>query len=112
VVQEYLKNPFLLNGKKHDLRLYITVIHWHNVRSDGKKGAGDEAPLVAFLNEEGLARFCTENYEEPTFQNKNAENKHFTNYSINKHSKDYIHSEECTGIHNGSKKTMASYWKE
>jgi len=68
-------------------------------------------PLVAFINEEGLARFCTEDYEEPNSKNKNKENVHFTNYSINKHADDYIQNNECEEIHNGNKRTFKSYIK-
>ena len=51
VVQEYLNKPFLMDGKKHDLRVYVAIVSYE--------------PFVAFINEEGLARFCTEDYEEP-----------------------------------------------
>lgn len=98
VVQEYLKRPFLLDEKKHDLRIFVTVVNWD--------------PLVAFINEEGLARFCTQDYEVPTHSNKINENVHLSNYSVNKHSKDYVFNEEVHEIHNGSKRTLESYFKE
>jgi tubulin polyglutamylase TTLL11 len=50
VIQRYIDNPFLMNKKKHDLRLYVLI--------------ASVDPFVAFLNEEGLARFCTENYDK------------------------------------------------
>ena len=43
----------LIDGKKHDLRLYLMI-----------KQAGKNDDFVAFLCEEGLARFCVEEYEE------------------------------------------------
>jgi tubulin polyglutamylase TTLL11 len=98
IVQEYIPRPFLLRNKKHDLRIYVAVVSYN--------------PLVAFINTEGLARFCTQDYEEPTAANKNNENVHFTNYSLNKHSSDYNFTEETTEIHDGSKRTLTSYWKE
>jgi tubulin polyglutamylase TTLL11 len=98
IVQEYIHKPFLLGNKKHDLRIYVAVVSVN--------------PLVAFINTEGLARFCTADYEEPTSANKNNENVHFTNYSLNKHSDGYNFTEDCTGIHDGSKRSMTSYWKQ
>jgi len=66
---------------------------------------------VAFINEEVLVRFCTEDYEEPTNKNKNKENVHFTNYSLNKHSDQYKKIDEIEEIHEGSKKTIITYKK-
>mgnify|MGYP000470833342 CR=1 FL=1 len=50
ILEESLK-PFLMDGKKHDLRVYVAIVSYE--------------PFVAFINEEGLARFCTEDYDEP-----------------------------------------------
>ena len=36
------------------------------------------------LHDEGLARFCTEDYEKPTKENMNNAYMHLTNYSLNK----------------------------
>jgi len=38
-VQEYLEKPFMIGGKKHDLRVYVAIVSFD--------------PLVAFINEEG-----------------------------------------------------------
>jgi hypothetical protein len=54
VVQEYLNKPFLMDGKKHDLRVYVAIVSYE--------------PFIAFINEEGLARFCTEDYNEAARQ--------------------------------------------
>lgn len=50
VVQEYLDNPLLLEGRKTDLRLYVTVTSYN--------------PLTVYLHTEGLVRLAAEPYHE------------------------------------------------
>ena len=97
VVQKYLDKPLLIDGKKFDLRLYVLI---SNVK-----------PMLAFLNQEGLSRFCTENYEKPTNENIKNYYMHLTNYSLNKLSNDFILTDELFDINNGSKQTLCSTWK-
>jgi hypothetical protein len=49
VVQPYIDNPLVLEKKKFDLRLYILI--------------SSLDPYICYLNEEGLARFCAEDYQ-------------------------------------------------
>jgi Tubulin-tyrosine ligase family len=98
VIQRYLDDPLIIDGKKHDLRLYLIIL--------------SVEPLIAYVNEEGLARFCTKNYKKPKkdddFEDLSC---HLTNYSLNKSSQDYKQSDQVTEDNTGSKRTLASYWK-
>ena len=48
VVQEYIDSPFLINGLKFDLRLYILLTSID--------------PVKIYIYEEGLVRFATAQY--------------------------------------------------
>lgn len=52
IVQPYIDKPLLLGKKKFDLRLYVLI--------------SSVSPYICYLNEEGLARFCVEDYQEPS----------------------------------------------
>ena len=52
VVQQYLTNPLLIDKKKFDFRLYVLI--------------SSVEPYLCYLNEEGLIRLCTEDYQKPT----------------------------------------------
>mmetsp|Transcript_35833 Transcript_35833/g.26619 ORF Transcript_35833/g.26619 Transcript_35833/m.26619 type:complete len:137 (+) Transcript_35833:116-526(+) len=51
ILQKYIENPLLVNGKKFDLRVYLVL--------------KSIQPLKVFICQEGLARFCTVNYKRP-----------------------------------------------
>lgn len=55
IVQEYLDKPFLMEGYKFDLRVYILVTSCD--------------PLRIFLYKDGLVRMGTEKYHAPTEAN-------------------------------------------
>ncbi len=97
IVQRYMENPLLIDGLKHDLRLYIFI--------------ANVDPLIAYLNTEGLARFCTQQYVPPTSTAKIDLNSQLTNYAVNKHSDQFILTDELADANVGSKRTLESYWK-
>jgi tubulin polyglutamylase TTLL6/13 len=72
VVQRYLSKPYLIDGLKFDLRIYVLV------------AAVD--PLKLYVYHQGLARFATEIYEAPNKDNIAETCMHLTNYAINKES--------------------------
>ena len=74
VVQEYIPSPLLLGGLKFDFRLYVVV--------------ASLSPLVAYLSREGMARFATAAYQQPTDANLTDVFMHLTNYSLNKQNTD------------------------
>ncbi|XP_036435819.1 tubulin polyglutamylase TTLL11 [Colossoma macropomum] len=91
VVQEYIQKPLLIDKLKFDIRLYVLVRSLE--------------PLEIYIAKEGLSRFCTEPYQEPCQKNLNHVFMHLTNYSLNIHSGNFVHSDSCN---TGSKRTFSS----
>jgi len=69
LLQKYLHDPYLIDGKKFDLRIYVLV-------------TGVD-PLRVYVHNEGLTRISTCDYSLKNIKNRFA---HLTNYSINKKS--------------------------
>ena len=100
LVQRYIKTPLLVDKKKFDLRLYVLI-----------KGFN---PIEAYLCDEGLARFCTENYQVPTAGNLKNMFMHLTNFNLNKNSENYVQPDEDfleEGKDTGSKRLLSSLWE-
>lgn len=49
MVQQYIKDPFTINGYKIDLRIYVLVTSYD--------------PLIVYIYQNGLVRFATEIYK-------------------------------------------------
>lgn len=91
VAQEYVSNVYLIDDFKFDFRIYVVLKSLE--------------PLEFHICKEGLARFSTVPYKRPTKKNIHESFMHLTNYSLNKRSKDFCHSEEED---EGSKRTLSS----
>jgi tubulin polyglutamylase TTLL11 len=106
IVQEYIHNPFLIDGLKSDLRLYVLILSLD--------------PLEIYIGDEGLVRFATVNYESPDSSNISEIFMHLTNYSLNKKNESYRHTtttnpiiinDETTSSGNGSKRKLTKVFK-
>lgn len=75
VAQTYIDNPYLIDGLKFDLRLYVLL---YGVN-----------PLRIYFFEDGLARFATNTYVRAQHGDINDVYTHLTNFAINKHNEKY-----------------------
>lgn len=91
VVQEYISKPLLIDKLKFDIRLYVLLKSLE--------------PLEIYVAKDGLSRFCTEPYQEPSLKNLHQVFMHLTNYSLNIHSGNFVHSDSSN---TGSKRTFSS----
>ena len=94
VVQEYINKPYLIDGLKFDLRIYVLL-------------TGSD-PLRIFIHKEGLTRFATENYSKPTINNSQIACMHLTNYAVNKHNPNFIHNKDANIDNFGHKRSLQS----
>jgi tubulin polyglutamylase TTLL6/13 len=97
VVQRYMHKPFLIDGLKFDMRIYVLVYGCD--------------PLRLFVFREGLARFATEKYESPFKGNMENMFMHLTNYAINKNSDNFEANEDENLDDTGSKRSVTSVLK-
>ncbi|KAM3591592.1 uncharacterized protein V6R79_004405 [Siganus canaliculatus] len=89
ICQVYISRPFIIDGFKFDLRIYVLVTSCD--------------PFRVFMFHEGLARFCTTKYSEPSHSNVDDVCMHLTNYSINKNSENFLRDEDS-----GSKRKLST----
>jgi hypothetical protein len=65
-------------------------------------------PLIAYISDEALVRFCTEDYQKPTRENMHKILIHLTNYSLNKNSDKYINCVDLEDQETATKRTLTS----
>ena len=92
VAQKYSAKPFLIDGYKFDLRIYVLVLSCD--------------PLRIFLYDDGLVRLCTKKYVAPTTKNFSKTRMHLTNYAINKSSNKFEKNQSADNTGVGSKRTI------
>ncbi|CAF3166961.1 unnamed protein product [Rotaria socialis] len=93
VIQEYIREPYLIDGFKFDLRIYALLTSCD--------------PLRVFIFNNGLVRMSTEKYETPNRKNASHLFMHLTNYSVNKYNVDYeISASNANGENTGSKRSL------
>ncbi|XP_034880048.1 tubulin polyglutamylase TTLL13P-like [Mirounga leonina] len=89
ICQQYISKPFLIDGFKFDMRIYVLITSCD--------------PLRIFMYEEGLARFATMPYMEPSHGNLDDVCMHLTNYAINKHNENFVRDDAA-----GSKRKLST----
>lgn len=97
VVQRYMHKPYLIDGLKFDLRIYVLVY--------------GVDPLRVFVFREGLARFATEEYVGPYKNNLDNLYMHLTNYAINKNADNFEANEDSAEDDVGHKRSVTSVLK-
>ncbi|XP_068881757.1 tubulin polyglutamylase TTLL13-like isoform X1 [Aphelocoma coerulescens] len=89
ICQQYISEPFLIDGFKFDMRIYVLVTSCD--------------PLRIFLYKEGLARFATMRYIDCSSRNLGDICMHLTNYAINKRNENFVQDDTM-----GSKRKLST----
>ena len=97
VVQRYIHKPYLIEGLKFDMRIYVLV-------------TGCD-PLRIFVHEEGLARFATEPYVPPFPSNLADTCMHLTNYAINKDNSKFVYNTDAQRDDVGHKRSLRAVFQ-
>ncbi|KAG9389455.1 Tubulin-tyrosine ligase/Tubulin polyglutamylase [Carpediemonas membranifera] len=75
LVQKYISTPYLIDGRKIDIRIYVAVTSID--------------PLKVYVYPEGLVRFATKRYKKGHAAKK-SRMMHLTNYSVNVKGADFV----------------------
>ena len=97
VIQRYLHKPYLIEGLKFDLRIYVFL-------------CGVD-PLRIYMYNEGLSRFATDQYIPPNNNNLDNLFMHLTNYAINKTSSKFVQNKDENDDTVGHKRSLTFVWK-
>uniref|UniRef100_A0A8V5HC29 Uncharacterized protein n=1 Tax=Melopsittacus undulatus TaxID=13146 RepID=A0A8V5HC29_MELUD len=89
ICQQYISKPFLIDGFKFDMRIYVLVTSCD--------------PLRVFVYKEGLVRFATMRYIDPSSRKPDDICMHLTNYAINKHNENFVQHDTM-----GSKRKLST----
>ncbi|NXX36804.1 TTLL4 polyglutamylase, partial [Nicator chloris] len=94
LVQRYLHKPYLIGGKKFDLRIYVYVTCYD--------------PLRVYLFKDGLVRFASCRYSS-SMDSLSNKFMHLTNYSVNKKNTAYKPNSDETACQ-GHKWALKALW--
>ncbi|XP_063256817.1 tubulin monoglutamylase TTLL4 [Prinia subflava] len=94
LVQRYLHKPYLIGGKKFDLRIYVYVTCYD--------------PLRVYLFKDGLVRFASCRYSS-SMESLSNKFMHLTNYSVNKKNAEYKSNSDETACQ-GHKWALKALW--
>ncbi|NXU18053.1 TTLL4 polyglutamylase, partial [Pardalotus punctatus] len=94
LVQRYLHKPYLIGGKKFDLRIYVYVTCYD--------------PLRVYLFKDGLVRFASCKYSS-SMNSLSNKFMHLTNYSVNKKNTEYKSNSDETACQ-GHKWALKALW--
>ncbi|NXB09786.1 TTLL4 polyglutamylase, partial [Cnemophilus loriae] len=94
LVQRYLHKPYLIGGKKFDLRIYVYVTCYD--------------PLRVYLFKDGLVRFASCKYSS-SMESLSNKFMHLTNYSVNKKNTEYKSNSDETACQ-GHKWALKALW--
>jgi tubulin polyglutamylase TTLL6/13 len=95
VVQRYMHKPYLIDGLKFDMRIYVFVY--------------GVDPLRVYVFREGLARFATQEYTCPGRGNMDNLFMHLTNYAINRNADNFEANDGAEGeADTGHKRTVTA----
>jgi len=97
VAQRYLARPFLIDGLKFDLRIYVLVYGCD--------------PYRIYMHKEGLVRLATEPYVIPKGSNLSNQYVHLTNYAINKGNRSFEFNTNAEKADRGHKRSLEFAWK-
>lgn len=89
IVQRYIENPYLIGGKKFDLRLYVLVTSYQ--------------PLQCWFYREGFARFSGAPFSLEDLSNSTV---HLTNVAIQKQAEGYDQTKGCKWLFSQVKLTL------
>eukprot|EP01022_Parablepharisma_sp_SALTPOND_P029179 TRINITY_DN72748_c0_g1_i1.p1 TRINITY_DN72748_c0_g1~~TRINITY_DN72748_c0_g1_i1.p1 ORF type:complete len:639 (+),score=97.27 TRINITY_DN72748_c0_g1_i1:132-2048(+) len=96
IAQKYVHNPYLIDGLKFDMRIYVLVYGCD--------------PLRIFVYKEGLARLATEEYVTPVGGNMENLYIHLTNYAINKGNGKFVFNKDADKTDVGHKRSLSFVW--
>ena len=97
-ISQYVNNPYLINGYKFDLRIYVCITSVN--------------PLRLYMYEEGLVRFATAKYKPISDKlDRFSKYSHLTNYSVNKNNANFIENKDASQDAVGSKWSLSALWK-